>query len=828
MNREDVRRIGRFGLFELLCVGGLLALAPAAYAQTESEPSTGAQAETQPEADDADSEQAQLAQAQTGDNQPKDRRGSTAAVENITITGTKKARGQIANEAPVALTALGEDQLEAFQFRDLESLTFSIPNVSFDSVGTAKGVANFSIRGLGANSSIPTIDPTVGIFINGVYLGSNAGAVLDSFDLEAVEVLRGPQGILFGRNVTGGAVLLRTKRPGDTYGGAVKTNVEINGADPDKGLEYRFYGAVDLPLFPDFFKARIAGQFRRDDGWFTNMAPDGQGGFNEEQFGEETTWLVRPTFTITPTDNITLHVTYEHGDTETQGPPSQSTSTIGNLGRRVNPGFVGPFSDFDFSIDLPGFAEYEWDQIFGELVINIGDNVTLTDVFGYRRVDSAAASDIDSQPISLFHSGSITNIEHWSNELRLALSYDRFDATVGVYLFGQTIEYRERRLLFEDAPQFSPTTQVIDSTFGGDQDQFSFGAFTQLEYGFTEALTGIVGGRITYETKSAEVVTFNGLASPTPGLPPPFVGAGAPCAGTLSLDCPFEDGFNDDENWFNFSPKVGAQYDIGADSTIYGHWTRGFRSGGYNMRNTSADPTSTPGPFDEEQQDVFEIGVKGAAYKRKIRFSAALFRTEMNDLQREVNVPGAAGVVQIIQNTADATLFGAELDVTLAVIPNLVILGSFGYVDGDYRDVRFDLNGDGVVGAGPLGSDRNLELPRLANITVNAGAVYDIDMGSVGFLTLRGNYAYRDESFFTDNNYGLLPSGHVVDASIALTIADIAFAGDSYMVPKFTIYGRNLANEAFLGGQTVLPFGGNFSPLKEGRVFGAELRVDFL
>ena len=131
-------------------------------------------------------------------------------LEEVLVTGTKKAEAEKLQDVPIAATAFGEDQLEALFVRDLQSLSYTMPNVSMDDVGTAKGVANFSFRGLGVNSSIPSIDPTVGVFIDGVYQGTNSGVVFDQFDMEGIEVLRGPQGILFGRNVTGGAVLVRT------------------------------------------------------------------------------------------------------------------------------------------------------------------------------------------------------------------------------------------------------------------------------------------------------------------------------------------------------------------------------------------------------------------------------------------------------------------------------------------------------------------------------------------------------------------------------------------------------------------------------------------
>ncbi|MEM1022784.1 MAG: TonB-dependent receptor [Myxococcota bacterium] len=726
----------------------------------------------------------------------RSRGGAAAASEIITISGTKKKGGESSQDAPVAVTAFGEQQLEAFQFRDVESLTFYIPNVSLDSVGTVKGVANFSIRGLGVNSSIPSIDPSVGLFVNGVYMASNVGAVLDSFDLEAVEVLRGPQGVLFGRNVTGGAVLLRTKRPGDYYSSSAKAMFE-------SGLEYRLYGAVDAPLLPDLLKLRLSGQYRRDDGFFTNLAPVDnptnplQPETQEEQFGFEETWLLRPTVTLTPVDDLEINVMFEHGETDGQGPAAQSQAGVPS---------PGPFTGFDFSINEPGFIRYVWNQVFADATLDLGKGGQITNIFGWREVLSRGLSDIDSTPITQFHASTLANIRHFSNELRYANEFfdDFWEVTAGLYVFNQDLVYRENRNLLNQ----------INSTLGGNQDQLSLGAFTQMDFNITDKLTAFGGLRFTWERKEAEIASFNPAANP--------------CQTELGLDCAFD--FNDDETWTDVSPKLGVRYQIAENNQVYGSWTQGFRSGGYNMRNTS--PTATPGPFDAEQQNAFEIGAKTLFWDNKLRVNAAAFFTIMDDLQREVNVPDmAAGVVQIIQNTADANLYGFELDANLQLIRQLAIMGSFGVTDANYTNVDFDLNGDGVVDSG----DEDLTLPRLANITANAGAIFDQEVANAGLLTLRFNYAYRDDSFFTDNNLGVLPDGHVIDASVAFTFADIG-VGNTAIVPKLTLYGRNLANEAFLGGQTPLPpalaagappLGGNFSPLKEGRIFGAELRIDW-
>ncbi len=724
----------------------------------------------------------------------------------MTIRGTKRAGGESLLRAPVAVTAFGEEQLNALQFRDIEDLTFSVPNVSLDSVGTVKGVANFSIRGLGVNSSIPSIDPAVGLFFNGVYLGTNVGAVLDSFDLEAVEVLRGPQGILFGRNVTGGAVLVQTKRPGDFYSSSARVNVET-------GLEYRVNGAVDAPILPDLLKIRVAGQYRNDDGWFENLAPvdDPTNPLAPEtelqDFGEEETWLIRPTVTLTPTQNLTFHVTYEHGETEGQGPPAQSTAGAPSSGPPRPPNFE--FNDFDFSIDEPGFISYNWDAVYVEAVWDLGRYGVITDIFGFRDVETLGLSDIDSSPLLQFHAGVLSESTQISNELRYSGTFfdDVLDLTAGFYVFDQDIIYREQRILVFGA---------INSTLGGDQDQLSLGVFTALEVHLTDSLSILGGLRYTYERKEAQIATFNPAAEP--------------CSEPLGRDCDFD--FVSDVDFNNVSPKLGLQWEFMDDNQLYGHWTQGFRSGGYNLRNTSPDPSITPGPFDEEQANVFEVGLKSSLWNRRLRFGVAGFVTLMDDLQREVNIPAAgAAVVQIIDNTADATIAGFEFETTIQPVSGLVFTGSFGFTEDSYRDVRFDLNGDGQVDE----ADEDLSIPRVENLSASVVGLYDLRLGGAGVVTLRAAYAYRDDSFFTDNNLGVLPSGHVVDASVAYALPDIDL-GRSFLAPRFTFYAQNLANEAFLGGQTVLPpalspeappLGGNFSPLKEGRVFGGEFRIDW-
>ena len=178
----------------------------------------------------------------------QERTGTLETIGNIIVTGTKTQNPEDVQDVALAVTAFNAETLEAFKVRDVQGLTFQAPNVSLDQVGTSRGQANFSIRGLGINSSIPSIDPTVGVFIDGVYLGTNGGVVFDLFDLESVEILRGPQGVLFGRNVTGGAVLINTGNPTEDFRGKFRAAVDGPIDSGRGGANYTASGVISGPI----------------------------------------------------------------------------------------------------------------------------------------------------------------------------------------------------------------------------------------------------------------------------------------------------------------------------------------------------------------------------------------------------------------------------------------------------------------------------------------------------------------------------------------------------------------------------------------------------
>ena len=285
--------------------------------------------------------------------------------------------------------------------------------------------------------------------------------------------------------------------------------------------------------------------------------------------------------------------------------------------------------------------------------------------------------------------------------------------------------------------------------------------------------------------------------------------------------------FADSESWSDVSPRIGVQWMFAPDSQIYAYWAKGFRSGGYNFRNT--DPGVAPGPFDAEDQSSYELGWKQDFAGGRVRLNAALFHNTIERIQREINTPGALGVTQVIRNVGDATIQGGELEARVRVLDGLTLALQAGYTDGEYDSIDFDLTGDALINE----ADFALELPRLSPWTYGASIIHDLQLGAFGELASQLNFNHRDASFYTDNNRGTLNAADILNVNVTYYPA----AGPL----SFSIYAVNLLDETTFGGDTQLPnspaFGGGvplgsrppptFSPLNKGRVIGAEVRLKF-
>ena len=732
-----------------------------------------------------------------------------ALTDEIVVTATKSNNPENVQDVPIAMTAYGEETLEALKVRTVEDLSFNAPNVSLDDIGTSRGTANFAIRGLGVNSSIPSIDPAVGVFVDGVYLGLNTGVVFDVFDLESIEVLRGPQGLLFGRNTTGGAILLNTGNPTDEFTYKARAAIEGPTDDDRGGLNKFVMGTVSGPIVPGTLNGKVSAYFNQDDGYFRNL-------FDGSDFGEAETVIIRGALEFMPSENLNILAKIERFDSDGDGPAAQNRGIFQR-------------DSFDFSVDTRGFYESEnWNgSLRADLDVPFGDG-TITNIFGYRDAEGATNGDIDSSPVDLFTSTTALSQEQISNELRYAGTFGKAQVTTGLFYFEQDVAYDETRdLLNATGPTAPPVFYG-----GGGQNHEVLGVFGQVDYALTENLTATAGLRWSREEKDAFVTYIQ------PRPPCSVVEGTCPQDGTN----PFTgapDGYTDDNTWENVTPKFGLTYESGGQ-LAYAQYTKGFRSGGYNFRITDVgvfltdvlEAQNGAFSFDEEEVDAFEIGAKLQSEDRRKIVNVALFRTEIDNMQREVNLsdPGAA-VVQNITNTADATIHGLEVDGQFVIGESLVLTGNIGIIDAEYDTVRFDLTGDGLVTT----ADENLAIPRVPEMTYGLGLVHELGLADAGAVVTTVNFQHRDEFAYTDNNFGWIQE------------ADMLMANVSWETPiegvSVSIYGDNLLDEVQAGGDTQLPFGGplsngvnapfdqfpaagTLSPLKKGRLVGIELRIE--
>ncbi|MGJ8560570.1 MAG: TonB-dependent receptor [Litorimonas sp.] len=735
--------------------------------------------------------------------------------DEVVVTATKKTNAENVQDVPIAVTAFNGDTLEALKVRSLESLSFSAPNVSLDDIGTNRGTANFSIRGLGINSSIPSIDPTVGVFIDGVYLGLNSGVVFDLFDLDSVEILRGPQGILFGRNTTGGAVLINTGNPTDEFEYKARVAVEGPVNSGRGGINSFVQGTVSGPIVEGRLNGKLGGYFNGDSGYFTNLATG-------NDHGEAQTYIGRGALEFFLNDDITILAKGEYFESEGDGPSGQNRGLYER-------------DSFDFAIDNEGFygntiytgsIKLDWNVGFGD--------GTITNIFGYRDFKSATDSDIDATALFLFHSTTELDQDQISNELRYTGTFDKAVVTTGLFYFDQSVAYTEVRNL----PPLSPLTFYG----GGSQDHSVLGIFGAVDYSLTDQFIINAGIRYSEEEKDAAIT----YVRPRPECS--VVGGTCPTSGTNPFIPTENNGFTDFNKWNNFSPRLGFQYFTeDRNKQVFGSWSRGYRSGGYNFRITAPDafeaifPIGSDRSFDEEQVDSYELGIKIDSEDRRVQFNASVFQTNIQDMQRELNLSDpTAGVLQTIINTADATIKGLELEGRIRANANLLFTGNIGLIDASYDTVLFDISSDGVVDF----ADLALSLPRVPEITFGAGMIHEMTLGDLGDLTTRVDFQRRDEFAYTDNNFGFVQAADILDANL------------SWQTPMdgvtLSFYGRNLLDEVQVGGDTQIPFGGavapavpgatnlsngvdrpfdnnpaagTFSPLKKGRVIGLELTI---
>ncbi len=703
---------------------------------------------------------------------------SELLLEEVIVTAQKRSVAESAQDTPIALTAYSGDQLDAAFVTSLTDVGRMAPNVQMEEVGSVAGVANFSFRGMGFNSSIPSDEPTVGVFVDGMYLGVNYGAMADTFDLEAIEVLRGPQGTLFGRNVTAGAVSLRTARPSQEFSAKVKATAGNAGR---KDLSASVTGGLS-----DSLAGKISVTSKHHDGYFDNDGP------SSDTVGNSRTLIVRPSVLWEINDATDLTLLLEKGETHGSGVPTKSYDNPTYLTQTAF-GFTPPRDDRTIAIDTRQENYNEWEQAVVEFNMELGEGV-LTSITGYREVESFSRQDADGTdaplvPGTSFPIGEISvgfNQHQFSEELRYAGNLsESVGFTVGANYFTQGFEFSDARQVF-GAGELAYGKMSVET----------FAIFTEFDIDFAESWRLTLGGRYGQEEKEAYTAPVASCGTvPTVGKP------------IDNPTCTFSPDLDDYEaDWSDFSPKIALTWTPSDDLMVFASATKGFRSGGFNVRDSAAAITD----YDAEEVEALEVGVKWDP-SDTLRLNATLFNNRYDNLQRTV-ISGLGN--QTTLNAASATINGVELEMISNPLPGLVFSLNVGYLDASYDE--FD---DGID---PDAAEK-FELERAPEWTWNAAASYSHTLADIGDLSYRLSYSFMGERTYNVQNTSTLDDYGLVDASIGWT------SMDEYWT--LSLFGKNLTDENYASTGVDIRAGGapigKYEYAAQPRTYGVEVLYSF-
>jgi len=734
---------------------------------------------------------AAIAQAPPAGKPTEPESDGNEALDAIVVTARRRAESL--QDTPVAVTALSADALERQQITSTTDLDKVAPNIQFHSYGTLTGnnsAAQVFIRGIGQTDATPAVDPGVGVYIDDVYMGRAVGAAMEFRDIANVQILRGPQGTLFGRNTIGGAVLLTTNEPGTDAGNSVRVGLG------DDDLREAF-GAFDLPLGGDW-SARLALGMRQRDGYVTRVS-DGEDLGDEDMFTGQVAvrWKPSEVFSATLRGDYTKED--ENGSPFVFRAMNEAATFVGAASIAAGcpnildpfppPLLVGPLADPRCGNDAQALGEFNnggtypasstLENLGGSLVADwkLNDTWSLKSITADRKLEWTGTRDADNTPLLILHTNYTSESEQFSQEFQAVVEADRIDGVVGIYYFDE--DSFDRLLVPLGNPGTSYDTQRV--AMGNE----ARAAFTEWTFKFTEAFSATAGIRYTKETKGLQSVMFN-VAPATraePAAPTalcPFAGPPPTQTGCLFLTT------NRFAREFSATTKsASVQYRFNESAMTYLSWSEGFKSGGFNQRYNAAPPGNAPISFDAETAESFEIGLKLDPLDT-LRINLAAFSTDYDDIQMTYRL----GVVPLLFNAGVASIDGGEIELEFLPIEDFRLDASLGYLDAKF---------DSITPPPPFGpvtptatATLSSRLPFTPEWQGHLGMSYTFHPGSNWSLTPRVDLSYTDEQFFDAGNSPEIAQDEAVtliNASLALVSED-----DKW---RIVLGGNNLTDELY-------------------------------
>lgn len=644
-------------------------------------------------------------------------------VEEVIVTAQK--REERLQDVPIAVSAFSAQKIEELGFDNVLEVAAQTPNFQIGGLAgsTASVTPWVNIRGIQFTDTSFVNDPSVAMYVDEVYQASTGAGVQQLFDVERVEVLKGPQGSLFGRNSSTGLVQYITKKPTDTFQGYINASY---GEYNKRSLE----GAVSGPIAPRI-NGRLAAKYSANDGYRHNP----QTGVDD--FGETDTKAVRGTLEFKATDNFTVMVGahYANGDNIWPGRDYRGTREPGNTAVRcANPddvyagrcstrtGFIVSTDDprITYGIrDSPMTYTVAGGYIRGELEVG---GINFVSITGYEDWESYFVQDSGLGPNSFNNvtSDFRNDTTNWSEELRASGSFNESNWVLGAYYYED--KRHNRATVYDWWALMNPgTVTPTASTVGreGEVDTNSAALFGQIETPIATNWTLAIGGRYSKETRDMVIMRrFNGC----------FVDQCAPTySGSNSAD------------FSNFSGDVTLRWKPTTNIMAYVKYARGFKSGGWNP---SAATVAEAGPADPEVVDDWEGGMKADWLDGRLRTNIAIFHYNFDGLQSTLSQIINGQAVNNFINAGTAKITGSEWEFVYLPIDNLELRLGIGTLD-----TRIE-----SVATGGLGILPGNALPNAPEFNSNGLAKYTFDLGGMGTLAVQGEFSHQSHVFFTVDN----------------------------------------------------------------------------
>jgi len=687
---------------------------------------------------------------------------AAARLDEIVVTAQR--RQESAQDVPVSLTAVSGAELEAKAIVDLDELSEGIVGISYDNTSIA--TPELYIRGIGTNRRDIGSDPSSAVYVDDIYQPRFSNVLSGLVDLERVEILRGPQGTLFGRNTIGGAISATTAPPSKSFEGRVYGtfgNKETVG----------FGGTLSGP-FSDRVRGRISAGYTDEEGFmFDNVSGNDNG---------VRSFTVRGKTEVDFSDQLLLRIGASLTDTNQGGtflnPANIPLFVVSPLVPQAtvldNDRYRGDYS-------LPGENDLQHQQIDARL-IRSGDAVTATAIGSWIGFEQTATQDLDATAFDIVTFEGVTDTDTYSAELRLAsndgggLTFDdRLSWVAGLYFLSDQGEEGAQFTFGTDSivsflaanpttmPPFSPGTVRKPDQANQTSDLTSFAVYGQASIDVTEHLSLTLGGRYTEDDRDFVHLSINGLQ----GIPLPAVPESFTRPGQLKSE--------------SFDPKVGVEFRPQDDLMFYATYSEGFKSGA--IQSTATTVQIAERVADPETVQAYEIGMKSELLSNRLRLNVSAFQNEFKNLQvrRVVVFPGGFSSA-IIENAASSTIKGLEVESTAILSPALLVNASYAYLDATYDTYVVDA----TAGIDFSGND----LVRSPRHRFNVEGIYTRPIRT-GELELRLAYNFTDKFYFQPAN---LPRDLEESRGLISASARYTFPNDSTSIQ---LWGRNLSNEEY-------------------------------